>query len=101
MATSNLQISATYQKWRKIKDQLARYGVVAGGLGVIVAIVLIFFYLMYVVYPLFISATAHQIHQYQVPEISAGKTLFLASEEQNEVGSALYRSRKSRFFCSR
>ena len=99
MATSNLQISATYQKWRKIKDQLARYGVVAGGLGVIVAIVLIFFYLMYVVYPLFISATAHQIHQYQVPEISAGKTLFLASEEQNEVGVRFTDQGKAVFFA--
>ena len=99
MATSNLQISATYQKWRKIKDQLARYGVVAGGLGVIVAIVLIFFYLMYVVYPLFVSAEAHQSHQYQVPEKSAGKTLFLTSEEQNEVGVRFTDQGKAVFFA--
>ena len=85
MTASKLQISTTYQKWRKIKDQIARYSIVAGGLGVIVAIVLIFFYLMYVVYPLFISAEAHELHQYKVPEASAGKTLFLTSEEQNEV----------------
>ena len=42
-----------YQKWRLVKDSLARYGVIVGGLGVIVAIVLIFFYLLYVVLPLF------------------------------------------------
>ncbi|RLA23356.1 MAG: phosphate ABC transporter permease [Gammaproteobacteria bacterium] len=99
MATSNLQISATYQKWRKIKDQLARYGVVAGGLGVIVAIVLIFFYLMYVVYPLFVSAEAHALHQYKVPETSAGRTLFLTSEEQNEVAVRFTDQGKAVFFA--
>jgi len=99
MATSNLQISATYQKWRKIKDQLARYGVVAGGLGVIVAIVLIFFYLMYVVYPLFVSAEAHALHQYKVPETSAGRTLFLSSEEQNEVAVRFTDQGKAVFFA--
>ena len=98
MTASKLQISATYQKWRKIKDQLARYGVVAGGLGVIVAIVLIFFYLMYVVYPLFVSAEAHELHQYKVPEASAGKTLFLTSEEQNEVGVRFTDQGKAVFF---
>lgn len=85
MTTSNLQVSASYQKWRKIKDQLARYGVVAGGLGVIVAIVLIFFYLMYVVYPLFVAADAHALEQYPVPSKSSGKSLYIATEEQNEV----------------
>ena len=85
MAVSKLQVSETYQKWRKIKDQLARFGVVAGGLGVIVAIVLIFFYLVYVVYPLFISAESHAMYQYAVPEHSAGKSLYLTAEEQNEV----------------
>lgn len=85
MTVSNLQISETYQKWRKVKDQLARYGVVAGGLGVIVAIVLIFFYLMYVVYPLFVAAESHTLHQYSIPEKSAGNSLYLAAEEQNEV----------------
>ncbi|OQK16840.1 phosphate ABC transporter permease [Methyloprofundus sedimenti] len=99
MPASKLQISATYQKWRKIKDQIARYCVVAGGLGVIVAIVLIFFYLMYVVYPLFVSAEAHELHQYKVPEVSAGKTLFLTSEEQNEVGVRFTNQGKAVFFA--
>ncbi|WP_428353056.1 ABC transporter permease subunit [Methyloprofundus sp.] len=99
MTTSKLQVSANYQKWRKIKDQFTRYGVVAGGLGVIVAIVLIFFYLIYVVYPLFVSADAHELHQYKVPEASAGKTLFLTSEEQNEVGVRFTAQGKAVFFA--
>jgi len=100
MTASKLQISETYQKWRKIKDQLARYGVVAGGLGVIVAIVLIFFYLMYVVYPLFVSADAHALYQYELPEKSAGKSLHLTTEEQNEVAVRFTDQGKAVFFAT-
>ncbi len=99
MSESKLQISDAYQKWRKIKDQLARYGIVAGGLGVIVAIVLIFFYLMYVVYPLFISAEAHSISQYSLPAPEAGKTLYLTSEEQNKVAVRFTDQGKAVFFA--
>ncbi|MEQ1545420.1 ABC transporter permease subunit [Methyloglobulus sp.] len=80
-----LAASKPYQKWRLIKDAFARYGVVVGGLGVIVAIVLIFFYLLYVVLPLFGSATATSIAEYDVPEKAFGKTVLLETEEQNEV----------------
>lgn len=74
-----------HERWRLIKDSIARYGVVIGGLGVIVAIALIFFYLLYVVFPLFISATAQSVNQYEVPEAGLGKTVLLGVEEQNEV----------------
>jgi phosphate transport system permease protein len=87
-----------YQKWRLIKDSLARYGVVVGGLGVILAIVLIFFYLLYVVYPLFISASTEAIGQYEVPEKQLGNTLLLAMEEQNEVAVRLTDSGQAVFF---
>ncbi|NOT11862.1 MAG: ABC transporter permease subunit [Methylococcaceae bacterium] len=76
-----------FQRWRLIKDILARYCVVAGGLGVIVAIVLIFFYLLYVVFPLFLSASAESVSQYDVPEAALGKTVLLEIEEQNEVAA--------------
>ena len=82
-----LAASKPYQKWRLIKDALARYGVVVGGLGVIVAIVLIFFYLLYVVLPLFGSATASPIAEYDLPEQALGKTVLLETEEQNEVAA--------------
>ena len=87
-----------HQRWRLIKDALARYGVVAGGLGVIVAIVLIFFYLLYVVYPLFISATAKSVSEYVVPEQALGNTLLLEMEEQNEVGARFTDSGQVVFF---
>ncbi|MFI3221825.1 MAG: phosphate ABC transporter permease, partial [Methylococcaceae bacterium] len=76
---------SVHERWRLIKDSIARYGVVIGGLGVIVAIALIFFYLLYVVFPLFISANAESVNQYEVPEASLGKTVLLGVEEQNEV----------------
>ncbi|MGR8979568.1 MAG: ABC transporter permease subunit [Gammaproteobacteria bacterium] len=77
--------SEGYQTWRLIKDSIARYGVIAGGLSIIVAIVLIFFYLLYVVFPLFLPATAESVGSYRIPEPAAGKTLLMDMEEQNEV----------------
>ncbi|MDD5580348.1 MAG: ABC transporter permease subunit [Methylobacter sp.] len=76
-----------HERWRLIKDTMARYGVIAGGLGVIVAVVLIFFYLLYVVFPLFLSATAESVSQYNVPESALGKTVLLEIEEQNQVAA--------------
>jgi phosphate transport system permease protein len=87
-----------YQQWRLIKDLLARYGVIAGGLGVIVAIVLIFFYLLYEVLPLFIPATAEPAGLYQVPEPASGKTRLLTIEEQNEVAARFTDSGQVVFF---
>lgn len=97
-ATKPFVVSPYYQQWRLLKDKLAGYGVVAGGLGVIVAIVLIFFYLLYVVFPLFISAEAKPEGQYAVPEQFAGKTLFLAMEEQNEIAVRFTDVGKAVFF---
>jgi phosphate transport system permease protein len=76
-----------YQKWRLVKDSLVRYGVVVGGLSIIVAIVLIFFYLLYVVLPLFASAKATSLIEYSIPEKMLGKTVLLETEEQNEVAA--------------
>ena len=87
-----------HQRWRLIKDNLAGKWVVFGGLGVILAIVLIFFYLLYVVVPLFASAEAEVDAQYDVPELSAGKTVLLAMEEQNEVAVRFTQSGKAVFF---
>jgi phosphate transport system permease protein len=84
-SAAKLTPGTAYQRWRLIKDSLVGYGVVIGGLGVIVAIVLIFFYLLYVVLPLFASANATKMTEYEVPEKTLGKTLLLETEEQNEV----------------
>ncbi len=74
-------------RWRMAKDALARHGVAAGGLGVIVAILLIFFYLLYVVVPLFKSAETEAVASYALPAPAAGATAYLAMEEQAEIGA--------------
>lgn len=79
-----------YQRWRILKDRLGGACVVAGGFGVIVAIGLIFLYLLYVVLPLFASATmTPNVHFNLKHEGVNGKTLFLSMEEQNEMGVKL------------
>ena len=88
-----------YQRWRLIKDNLAGKGVVIGGLSVIVAIVLIFFYLLYVVFPLFEAAEAESVSQYNVPAATSGETLLLAMEEQNEIAVRFTDQGKAVFFA--
>jgi phosphate transport system permease protein len=97
---SSLNHSAAgyYQRWRLIKDVLARYGVIIGGLGILAAIILIFFYLLYVVYPLFVGASAKPVNKYPVPEPLLGKTLFLEIEEQNEIAARFTDSGQVVFF---
>ena len=68
------------------KDVLARRGVAVGGVGVIIAILLIFIYLLYVVIPLFKSAEAEAVASYGLPAPAAGPTVYLAMEEQAEIG---------------
>lgn len=86
------------QKRRHLKDLAARYTVGIGGVSVIFAIVLIFFYLLYVVYPLFIPAHMNLLSTYPVPVAGDGQTLLLSMEEQNEVGLRMTDKGKFLFF---
>ena len=72
---------------RALKDHLTRWYVFIGGLAVLGAITLIFFFLGYVVYPLFQGAdlTAKTAIT-PVWMQDAGKPLMLSVEEQNQVG---------------
>lgn len=81
-----------YQRWRLLKDKLARYGIAFGGLAVIVALVLIFLYLVYVVYPLFLSAHADAVSEYALPEAGQGKTLAAGHGRAERSGCPVYRS---------
>jgi phosphate transport system permease protein len=97
--SSTLTPAGYYQRWRLIKDTLARHTVVIGGLGIIGAIVLIFFYLLYVVFPLFLPAHSQAVAHYAVPEKQLGKTLLMATEEQNEIGVRFTDQGKVVFFA--
>jgi phosphate transport system permease protein len=82
---------------RYVKDRLARYVVLVGGLGVIGALLLIFVYLAQEVAPLFAGAHVEERKTFAVPG-SGGRTLYLAAEEQGEVGMRAEESGEVTFF---
>jgi len=92
------EASAHHRRRRMVKDTLARYAVGFGGISVIIAIVLIFFYLLFVVVPLFQSAEVEKRASYSVPGGAQDETLYLAMEEQGEIGVRFTRSGNVIFF---
>jgi len=84
------------QTFRRFKDSSFRVVVALGGNFVIVAILLIFFYLMYVVAPMFESAEAQSVASY--PQPGQGLTLALALEEQNEIAVRFTDAAEAIFF---
>lgn len=72
---------------RAFKDKAAQIGVTVGGTMVFVALLLIFFYLLYVIKPVFDGASVEPVTEVSLPA-SSDKTLMVGSDEQNEL---LYR----------
>ncbi len=90
-----------HRKLRAIKNKLAAWGIASGGLSVIGAVLLIFFYLLYEVAPMFVAASIEPVNQYPVPALSADKnseTIMLAMEEQSEVALRVQKSGHMTFF---
>lgn len=96
----NSPVAIRRRRWREIKDHLARYYIAAGGIGVIIAIVLIFFYLLYVVIPLFRPAHVEPGAQYSAPGGGTETTLHLALNEYNNVGFRLTDQGRGIFFST-
>lgn len=92
--------SSRQHGWRKFKDRAAALTISVGGFGVLFAILLIFFYLLYEILPLFRSATVTPGAQFPVATFaeSSAPPLFLTVDEQNEVGMRLDRSGRINFF---
>ncbi len=90
--------SRHHRKMRRLKDQLAKYMIAFGGLGVIAAVALIFIYLLYVVFPLFLSGSIEIEARYPTPAHSNSQTLLLAMEEQTEIAVRFDDTGKSTFF---
>ncbi len=84
---------------RALKDHLARWYVTIGGLAVLGAITLIFFYLGQVVLPMFQGAEL-EAREVQRPAWLAedNQALLLAIEEQNQVAMRLNADGQVRFF---
>jgi phosphate transport system permease protein len=72
---------------RALKDRLTQFGVTLGGTMVFVALLLIFFYLLYVVKPIFDGAKVTPVMSAELQDSDVA-TLMVGSDEQNEI---LYR----------
>ena len=89
-----------HRNMRNIKDVTTRYLMTFGGVSVIIAIVLIAFYLFYVVLPMFKPADVDSITSYEVPGNSQTGTYYFAMEEQHEVGLRVSKSGEVVFFTT-
>jgi phosphate transport system permease protein len=85
-AADSLAATDARRRLRTIKDAGVRYAVSVGGIGVIVAIALIFFYLLQVVLPLFKPASLTAAGSFEVPG-TASRTLHMSLEEQAGLGA--------------
>ena len=88
------------RRMRALKDRFTRWYVLVGGLAVLAAITLIFFYLAYVVLPLFQGAelTSRKALEPTWLQQDAGKPLLIALEEQNLVGVRVSDKGQALFF---
>ncbi len=77
--------SERFHRWRMRKDKIARRVIALGGLVVIAAVLLILFYLLYVVVPLFLPAKMTQERLGEQLQWQGERTAFLALEEQQQV----------------
>ena len=84
--------------WRLAKDSLTNVTITAGGLAVLLAILLIFFYLFYEVFPLFGAAEIEKQHSYELVAVDSSETLLLAMEEQAEVAVLVNQQAQAVFF---
>jgi phosphate transport system permease protein len=85
---------------RRVKDLLAKYMIGVGGLGVIAAVALIFFYLVYVVFPLFLSGSLEVEARYPSPAAADSETMLLAMEEQAEIAVRFDDRGRATFFST-
>ena len=78
----------TFKKrmWRRrAKDHTAKHSITIGGVGIIFAVFLIMFFLMYVVIPMFTPATVEKKSEMLVPGGIEAKTLHYAMDDYKTV----------------
>ncbi|TMO76309.1 phosphate ABC transporter permease [Pseudoalteromonas sp. S3776] len=81
---------------RLFKDRFAKWGISAGGVMVLIALLLIFFYLLYVVQPIFESAKVEKRNSFNVT--NADQIVGLGVEEQTEVAFLLSQQGEVTFY---
>ncbi len=82
-------------RFRRGKDKLARIGVTAGGIFVLITLMLIFFYLLYVIVPIFSSVSVLPQQHFSLPVTS--KTALLGVDDSNNIAYRFSRDGKVTF----
>ena len=90
--------SERFHRRRSRKDTVVRWLIAIGGVGVIWAVVLIFFYLLWVVFPLFLPAHAELGKAHTMPGWKESTPVYLSVEEQLEIGLRLTDGGEVSFF---
>ncbi|SMY38228.1 Phosphate transport system permease protein PstC [Photobacterium malacitanum] len=70
-------------RFRRAKDKLARVGVTAGGIFVLITLMLIFFYLLYVIVPIFSSVSITPQQQFSLA--TTNNTVLLGVDDSNNI----------------
>ena len=97
-STSNQYKGSAHLRLRLLKDRLTSWVVGAGGTAVIIAILLIFIYLLYVVMPLLESPEMQREASYALSD--GDKAVYLSMEEQAEIGAVIDRKGRIRFLST-
>lgn len=72
-------------KRRNAKDAFIKFGISLGGISVILAVLLIMLFFLYIVLPLFVSASVNKHGEYPVPGSVSESTLYYGFDEYQET----------------
>ena len=97
MKKSILKESSWHQRKRTLIDNGARYAIALGGVGIIFAVVLIFFYLLWVVLPIFKSVDVQSQTHFEFPTGDAINR-YLVMEESGELAARILSTGDIQFF---
>lgn len=98
MTQKSIKARSWQQRRRALIDTLAARIIGLGGVSVIFAIVLIFFYLLWVVAPIFSSPEVKFVSQFTLPEMSDASSVYTAVEESGHLGLRLSSAGELLFF---
>lgn len=90
--------SANYHRWRSRKDTVAASLIGLGGVSVILAVLLIFFYLLWIAFPLFLPAQSSYQEITEKDNWRGSAPAYLSIEEQQEVGLRVSVEGEAEFF---
>jgi phosphate transport system permease protein len=89
------------RKKRAVRDGVSRYGVGTGGIGVIVALGLIFVYLFYETFPMLKPVSVEVATEYSVPaDAEPAPTMHLTLDRFQQIGARFSESGNIAFFDS-